>query len=248
MIRKTMIFLFTLALAFGCIPNTQSPLISPTVTSTEELPILSINDSEATPTPLPTVVVENDSNECDNPFYPVSDEATWEYEISSSGQATHTMSVDENDAFTITIQGGDSTFTIDGKCTDEGIVLMNTTGAATTYNGDQGSSVVSTTDVHGVTLPKDIKINDEWSQTINVKSGDYSSVIQTNYTALGFENITVPAGDFYVLKIEQSGYVEIFGKKVNMHGYQWFAEGVGTVKSAMDDAPSAELVSFDIPD
>jgi len=33
-----------------------------------------------------------------------------------------------------------------------------------------------------------------------------------------------------------------------MHGYQWFAEGVGTVKSAMDDAPSAELVSFDIPD
>jgi len=248
MIRKTMILLFALALASGCIPNTQSTLISPTVTSTEELPILSINDSEATPTPLPTVVVENDSNECDNPFYPVSDEATWEYEISSGGQATHTMSVDENDAFTITIQGGDSTFTIDGKCTDEGIVLMNTPGAATTYNGDQGSSVVSTTDVQGVTLPKDLKINDEWSQTIKVKVGENSSVIQSNYTALGFENITVPAGDFYVLKIEQSGYVEIFGQKVNMHGYQWFAEGVGTVKSAMDDSPSAKLVSFDIPD
>jgi hypothetical protein len=207
-----------------------------------------VETAQVTPPTVPTTSVENDDDECDNAFYPVSDEATWEYSLSSGVNAIHTMAVDDNDAFVLTVQGGDSTFTIDGKCTDEGIVLMNTTGATTTYTGDEGAAVVTTTDVSGVTLPKDIKINDEWSQTIHVKTGDYSSTIQSDYTALGFENITVPAGNFYVLKIEQSGYVEIFGQKVKMHGYQWFAEGVGTVKSAMDDSPVAELVSFDIPD
>ncbi len=248
MFRIKLILLFVLALVAGCKPNVPLMLVSPTATPTEELPELTVLPAEATPTPLPTLVTENDSEECDNPFYPVSDGATWEYELSSGSSATHTMVVDDNDAFIITIQGGDSIFTIDGKCENEGIVLMNAPGAATTYSGDQGSSILSTTYVSGVTLPKDIKVNDQWSQTINVRMGETTSVIQTDYTALGFENLTVQAGDFYVLKIEQSGYVELFGQKVMMHGYQWFAEGVGTIKSAMDDAPSAELVSYDIPD
>jgi hypothetical protein len=73
-------------------------------------------------------------------------------------------------------------------------------------------------------------------------------VIETNYTAVGFENITVPAGDFYALKVEQSGYVTVFGQKVDMHGFNWYAEGVGPIMSAMDGAPTVELLSYDIPD
>lgn len=240
--RKIFITILALAIMTGC--SSQEIIIS-TPTS---MALFTVETAQATLPVVPTTSIENDDDECDNAFYPVSDEATWEYSLSSGDNAIHTMAVDDNDAFIITIQGGNSTFTIDGKCTDEGIVLMNTSGATTTYTGDEGSAVVTTMDVTGVTLPKDIKINDEWSQTIHVKTGDYSSTIQSDFTVLGFENITVPAGDFYVLRIEQSGYVEIFGQKVKMHGYQWFAEGVGTVKSAMDDSPSAELVSYDIPD
>lgn len=251
MARKILTLIFILALASGCAPQAPAApaeMALPTITPTAELPALTVKTAEATYTPVPTTVVENNSDECDNPFYPVSDGATWEYSLSSGGSAVYVMAVDENGAFTFNIQGNESSFTIDGDCTDEGIVIMNAPGAMTTITDDAGNAVVSTTDVEGVTLPKDIKINDQWSQTINVVTGDQKSVVQTDYTAIGFENITVPAGNFYALKVEQSGYVEIFGQKVKMHGYQWFAEGVGTVKSAMDDAPSAELVSYDIPD
>lgn len=250
-------------LLFGCAstPNRSAPTVPVASTQlpaqpnslalstpTKDLGQMSAFATETSPTPLPTAMVQNDSNECENAFYPVADGATWDYKLSSGVEATHSMAVDDNNAFTITVTGGDSTFTVDGKCTDEGIVIMEAPGATTTYSGEQGSSVVSTADVSGVTIPKDIKINDTWSQTINVKIGENSSVIQSDYIALGFENISVPAGNFYVLKVEQSGYVEIFGQKINVHGYQWFAEGVGTVMSAMDGAPSVELVSYDIPD
>ena len=248
MMRRIMILFIALALMAGCTPNEPAAPVLPTATPTEELPVLIITPYESTATPLPTSVVENDSDECDNPFYPVSDGAVWEYDLSSGEHATHTMVVDENDAFTISIQGNASAFTIDGACTEEGIVLMDSNMITTTNTDDQGASMLTTRDASGVTLPKDIKINDVWSQTIHVTTGEYSSTIQTDYTAVGFENISVPAGYFYVLKIEQSGYVEIFGQKVDMHGYQWFAEGVGTVRSAMDGAPTAELVSYDIPD
>lgn len=251
MSRKIITTIIILIFASRCappvseVPNAQ---VSPGATPTKEFLELIVNTVVATFTPVPTRTVEFDSDECDNPFYPVSDEATWTYDLTGNGVAVHVMSVDEKGAFTLNIRGNDSSFSIEGDCTNEGIVIMNAPGANTTVSSSDGSAVVSTIDVEGVTLPKDIKINDQWSQTTNVTTDGKKSEIFTQYTALGFENISVPAGDFYVLKIEQSGYVTIFGQKINMHGFQWFAEGVGTVKSAMDDAPVAELVSYDIPD
>lgn len=246
--RKISVLVLFTALISACSTQTAMPN-PPTVMPTATLPPLSSTVIETTFTPAPTPeIVPNDNNECENAFYPVSDEATWVYDLSSGFSATHTMAVDEKDAFTITIQGGDSVFTVDGKCSDEGIILMDAPGAATTYSGEQGSSVVSTLDVVGVTLPKDVGIGQEWSQTINVTTGNSKATIETNYTAVGFENITVPAGNFYVLKVEQTGTVKMLGQTIAMHGFQWFAEGVGTVKSAMDGAPTAELDSYDIPD
>jgi len=251
MLRKTMILLFILALIAGCAPKSPAAPTEMTLTiatPTTELGELTVKTAEATFTPVPTTSIANDDDECDNPFYPVSDEATWTYSLSAGGSAVYVMAVDENGAFTLNIQGDDSSFTIDGDCTDDGIVIMNAPGAMTTVTDDEGNAVVSTIDVEGVTLPNDVKINDQWSQTINVLTGDQKSLIQTDYTAIGFENISVPAGEFYALKVEQSGFVEIYGQKVNMHGFQWFAEGVGTVKSEMDGATAVELVSYDIPD
>ena len=251
MAQRILTVIVVLVLVSGCTslaPDALAKVSPPTSTSTPEIPLLSVTTAEATFPPVPTTSINNEDDECDNPFYPVSDEATWTYNLTSGGTAVHVMAVDENGAFTINIQGNDSSFTIDGDCTDEGIVIMNAPGAKTTITDADGNAIVSTTDVKGVTIPNDIKINDQWSQTIQVTTGDQKSLIQTDYTAVGFENITVPAGNFYVLKVEQSGFVEIYGQKINMHGYQWFAEGVGTVKSAMDGAPAAELVSFDIPD
>lgn len=250
MTGKLFMIIIVLLLAAGCAPqalNAPKAMDEQTATPTVEMPVLEVKTAEATYTPVPTSATGFDSKECDNPFYPVSDEATWTYAISTGGKAEYRMAVDEKGAFTLNIQGDESAFTIDGDCTNEGIVIMNTAGAATTVSSSDGSAVVSTIDVKGVTLPNDIKLNDQWSQTITVTTEGKKSEIFTAYTALGFENITVPAGGFYALKVEQSGYVEIFGQKVKMHGYQWFAEGVGTVKSEMDGAPAVELVTYDIP-
>ena len=199
-------------------------------------------------TPIPNSTPEGDESECENPFYPVADEATWFFSVSTGGNTISTMSADDFGKFTITAEGANSTFTYDGQCDSEGVTIMDYPGAQTTYSGENGSSTVSTLTVSGVSLPNDIGQGQQWTQIITVTTEAGSSVIETNYTAVGFENITVPAGDFYALKVEQSGYVTVFGQKVDMHGFTWYAEGVGVVKSAMDGAPTVELTMYDIPD
>ncbi len=217
-------------------------------TPTEPYGGVVVNEFESTETPIANPTPEGDESACENAFYPVADEATWFFSISTGGNTISTMSADDFGKFTITAEGANSTFTYDGQCDSEGITIMDYPGAQTTYSGENGSSTVSTVSVSGVSLPNDIAQGQQWTQIITVTTDAGSSVIETNYTAVGFENITVPAGDFYALKIEQSGYVTIFGQKVEMHGFNWYAEGVGPVKSAMDGAPTVELTMYDIPD
>lgn len=240
MSKTSKVLLWLVLFVSGC----ASP-IQPAATPTQA--ILPVGTVLSTFTPQPITNSGGDEAECENPFYPVSDEAEWTYSSSAGGSSVNTMSADDFGKFTITIAGENSTFTVDGQCTAEGIVLMDTAGAATTYSGEYGSSTVATVTNSGVTLPKDVGQGEQWTQTINVTAGDQSSTIESNYTAVGFENISVPAGNFYALKVEQSGYVTVFGRKVEMHGFHWYAEGVGVVKSAMDGAPPVELVSYDIP-
>lgn len=247
MIRKVLTAIFIFAFFSGCAPQAPAAILA---TSTPTAPVF-IPATDIVPTATPTeapITKDGEEEECDHPFYPVRDGASWLYSLSSGGSAAHTLAVDENGAFIIQVAGDQSTFTIDGKCTEDGIVIMNAPGASTTYSGEEGGSVVQTIDMNGVTLPKELQVGKTWSQTINVTTGDSTSTIQADYTAVGFENLTVPAGNFYALKVEQSGYVKILGQTVDMHGFLWYAEGVGTVRSAMDGAPTVELVSYDIPE
>jgi hypothetical protein len=246
---KAILLSVILILVTGC---SSSPGASPfpsTATPTAEMAPADVAVSQITFTPeVPIPTPEGDSNECDNPFYPVTDEATWTYSISNGQNAIHTMSADDFGKFTINVQSSDISAAIEGQCTNEGIILMEVPGATTAVLSQDGSSTVSAVNVSGVTLPNDLGQGEQWSQIIDVTTQIGKSTIQTDYMALGFENISVPAGNFYSLKVEQSGYVTIHGQKVSMHGYQWLAEGVGVVKSAMDGAPSLELVSYDIPE
>lgn len=245
---KTFIILtVVLCITSACAPANSIPYL-PTATATSwNMPPMKVTEN-----PYPEVTSPptdpGDEDECDNPFYPVSDEAVWMYSHSDGTNSISTMSADDFGKFTITAEGAGSTFTIDGECMPEGIIIMSNPGAATTYSGEYGNSTVSTMDVSGVTLPKDVGQGDQWTQTITVTTEAGKSEIETNYTAVGFENISVPAGDFYALKVEQSGYVTVFNQKVAMQGVQWFAEGVGVVKSAMDGAPVVELASYEIPE
>ncbi len=245
--KPIVILLLTACLLAGCGSQAATPALS-TATPTPELGNVPIRDVQSTPTVEAGLPPEPDSQECDNPFYPVSDGATWTYSLSSGDSAVHTLSVDDGGSFVISVQSASTSASITGQCSPEGIVLMDSPGSLTSVSGENGSAGLITVNESGVTLPKDIGIGQTWTQSISMDTSMGKSTIDSEYTAVGFENITVPAGEFYVLKVEQNATVKILQQSIAMHGFQWYAEGVGVVKSAMDGAPSAELVSYDIPD
>jgi hypothetical protein len=236
-----------LIVVLGSACSSSGPDVVPSPAPRQSIGIIAVRATEAPSTAPALETSEGDKSACDNPFYPVADDATWMYASSDGTNSIDTMSADDFGNFTITIEAQGHTFTIDGQCTSAGIIIMNAPGAQTTVSGEGGSSTVSAVNVEGVTLPNDIGQGQQWSQIIEVTTDLGKSTIETHYTAVGFENITVPAGDFYVLKIEQTGTVTVLGRKVEMHGYQWLAEGVGVIRSAWDDAPYLELTMYDIP-
>ncbi len=154
--------------------------------------------------------------------------------------ATHSMTIADDGSFTLTVRSDDSTFTLDGTCGDDGVILMNVPGVSATYSSEDGGSTLSTTNVDGVTVPDDIQVGDDWSQTISVVGSSGSEVtlaatIETTYKALGYETVTVPAGTFYALKIEENGSLSMGGENTfDTHRSIWYAEDVGTVKSGSD--------------
>jgi len=231
----------------GCMGGAEKPL--PRALETPPSQFSADYSEDPKPTDEPIGLEPGDESECDNPFYPASDGATWTYLMSTGDEVIHTMEADDFGNFVIDVSTtGGSSAKIEGQCTEEGLVIMNTAGATTTVSDEDGGSSVSTVQSSGVSLPNDISIGEQWSQTIIASTQLGTSEIQSDYEAIGFENITVPAGNFYTLKVEQSGYVTLLGQKIAMHGFAWYAEGVGVVRSAMDDAPVIELVSYDIPD
>ncbi len=113
----------------------------------------------------------------------------------------------------------------------------------------EGSSATfETTQVVGVTLPSDVKPGDSWSQTFNItgiqtlpdgKVADSQGTATSNYTAIGLEMVTVPAGSFEALRVEVDFGMEV---EITMEGISvpfsmtssgpmWYAEGVGWVRS-----------------
>lgn len=194
---------------------------------------------------------ENDA--CDNIYYPIVDGASWTYDLSVGGQATYSMAVNEDRSFTITIQSKDSTVAMDGRCSDDGIVLLDVPGVSMAFNSDGSGSTMTTDAQDGVTLPKDIQLGDDWSQSISMTatSNDgqviLSAQVDTTYTALAYEQVDTPAGSFYALKVDQAGKMTMNGNDFDTHGFIWYAQGVGPVKSSIDDTNSTQLAAYNIP-
>lgn len=73
----------------------------------------------------------------------------------------------------------------------------------------------------------------------------------TNYNVIGKETITVPAGTFETLKIEQRASMVIQGKEILTDGLLWYALGVGNVQTETGlgggEKFLVRLISYDIP-
>ncbi len=251
--RKVITFLFCVIAISGCSQPQSSPTVppapvTPVIIQSQASPTVS---PPATPTPTPAAINNGPSNQpaqCKNPYYPVVNNATFFYHVSTGTNVIQTMRADNSSGvFTITVESSNLVADIEGQCTSEGIVLMQIPGSKTTTSSEYGSSTVATFTNSGVSLPNDVAPGSQWSQTLSVTTSTGTSLIESTYAAVGFENIVVPAGSFRALKVEQGGSVTVFGQKVTMHGFLWYVEGIGLVRSAMDGAPVLELTVYDFP-
>ena len=253
MFKKITILTTVLFLLSACGAPDTIPAI-PTATQSLDFGISATQNPVATPE---TAYQPNPNDPCNNQYYPIVNGATWTYQTTVQSNtptvATHAMSVVDDGSFTVTVQHADSVFTMDGTCGDDGVILMDVPGVSATYSGEGSGSTLSTTNDDGVTVPDDIQVSDDWSQTISVVGSSdgevtLSATIETTYKALGYEIVTVPAGTFNALKVEQNGSMTITGAPaLETHGFIWYAAGVGMVKSGLDGTYTIELVSYSIP-
>ena len=232
-----------------------------------------------TPTPAPgepTVApTAASSGLCANDFFPVVDGATWTY--ASSGSAadvswTSTITDVSDSNFTMTNQFDTLTATQQWSCTADGLAaLQYGSGPEATLLATGVTGSFETTGTSGVTFPTHLSAGDTWSQSFNIhgdmniaegQTATADGMVTQNYTAVGSEDVSVPAGDFSAMKVETSIN---FDMQITVNGLtvpfnikstetNWWAPGTGWVKSVStysiegsSSSSTTELQSFSIP-
>jgi len=208
---------------------------------------------------------------CANSYYPVREGATWSYNGTSSAAPaysyTDTITSIRADGFTLTTQYDNLTRTQEWSCTPDGISAVSMGGGLST---SMSTLVIETQSASGVTYPVSISPGDTWQHQIDFtgtmdmagEASEASGFVFSEFTALGTESITVPAGTFDAMKVE---VYTTFDALVNFQGTSvpvmfiststsWFTQGVGWIKSESNSefmgqatSETLELQSYSIP-
>jgi hypothetical protein len=209
-----------------------------------------VSSGEGIETEVQTPIAE--TSLCTNAYYPVVEGGTWNYFATvSTGDNysfTNTITSTRSDGFTLTIQFDDLTLTQEWTCSVEGILAIQMGGgnAGLLTTGDTRLEL-ETRNVSGVTYPSEILPGSTWNYsldftgTMNIagQTADVSGDTQSNYTAIGIESVTVPAGTFDAIKIEIPNTINITSTfqgttvpiTVNGTTTSWFAQGIGWIRS-----------------
>lgn len=186
---------------------------------------------------------------CDNPLYPVKQNATWTY---SSTNGTNTFNYTEtitqvtSTGFTITIQINDVTKKQNWSC--------ETGGLKATQFGLFNYAVTSSNilEITGVNLPKEIISGMQWLYSLKLENGNYTVIMQE----MGSEDVTTPAGTFSATKFQATHQFESVDASLNFSNAStvWYANNIGLIKFINDVKKSnetskstTELISYTIP-
>ncbi len=251
------------------------PSVSPTNTqSIETQTTATIAVAEATATLAGSTPVAGQGL-CTNVYYPVRQGATWTYK-STGGPAGEysfmdTITSARENGFTLTTQIGDLTRTQEWTCNADGLAALQLGGAPAAMLNSQNIQLnLDISNATGVTFPSQINPGDEWQQTMNVtgnvtmmnQEADATGNAQMNFSAMGNESVTVPAGTFDALKVAVDVTLNVDATyegitlPVSFSGEYtyWFAPGVGWVKSSgtgnvlgSSFTDTTELQSYSIP-
>lgn len=247
----------------------------PTETAIMQEPLSTETSAAENPSDTGSGMPVAGSGLCANAYYPVREGATWTYASSGGPMGgygfTDTITSVREDGFTLTSQFDELTRTQEWACRTEGLVALQLGGtSAATINTQDVQVTLDVDNVRGVTFPVEISPGDTWQHALEFTGHmvvasqqiEANGSAQSNFTAVGYETVTVPAGTFDALKIRVDTTIDIngvfqgisFPLHVSTPYDYWFVQGVGWVKASgtgdiggQPFTETIELQSYNIP-
>jgi hypothetical protein len=263
----TMLVLASLACSLGSAspsapPSaaTSAPSTNPTVESAPANP----TDAPSTAAPAAPTQAAPAASPCANPYYPIAEGASWQYQLSGTSSGTFTRSIvslrengfDDQDVFSAgTTRRGS------WECQQGSLISLTPSGGASVSVADEQANFVIESN-SGLTFPTNPQPGAAWTQTLvyigqhNIGGANVDSrtVMNLSCRAIGAETVSVPAGGFDALRVDCSTRFEISFSgttvSINDTSSAWYAPGVGVVKSSSsNEMGSTEfvLLSYSIP-
>jgi hypothetical protein len=210
---------------------------------------------EITPTP---------SAQCSNPYFPIAVGDLWEYSGNNSlvGAYTRTDNVTsaQTTSFTLATSVGSVSYSVIFDCSSTGLTAENPIQqyAGALLSSPDAPVRVKMTSNSGTSLPAMIIPGDTWQQTADWQATsprlNINGRFVFDYSAAGYENVTVPAGQFNTLRVDAIIHVEVTSLHVPVGTFtttSWWAAEVGLVKSegishvtGVDFTDSMQLTKF----
>ena len=201
-----------------------------------QTPEAQVNTIVDTPTPIPSL--------CDNLYFPNKVGDTWEYagNTSATGAFNRTDSITNSGDQSFSVQStvSEISYPVDYSCTEAGLVAVNPIqqylGAIlTSLNGQIELNLVSNS---GISLPSQVNPGDSWQQIVewegSAQGMSTNGRLVFDYSAAGYETLTVPSGTYEALRVNTSIRIEISNFRIQYGTYNitsWMAPNVGTIKS-----------------
>jgi hypothetical protein len=195
--------------------------------------IASLPDVSPTPVPL-----------CSNQYLPNAAGDTWNYSGNNTAigayNRTDTLTSSSNNAFTVETTLANVTYSLNYTCSSAGLTatdpIQQYVGAL--LSGPDAPVSVKLTSSSGITLPASITPGDTWQQTADWQASskdlNLNGRFVFDYTAAGYENVTVPFGTFNALRVDATIRIEVSGFRILAGTYTtttWMVPDVGIVKS-----------------
>ena len=234
-----------------------------------------VTETASAPSTSTEIASTSNTGLCGNRYFPVREGATWTYKNTGSPagefQFTDRVSSVRADGFTLTSQLGNSAWTQEWACQQEGLVALQLGGAPAMTLTAQGIRLdLEVNNVSGVTFPRDIAAGNQWQHTLDFdgqvemagQAGNAQGTALTRFTVLGNETVTVPAGTFDAVKIQVEPTLDInvgfqlLSIPVTISGTYtyWFVQDVGWVKASGTGnfagqtlSETIELQSYHVP-
>lgn len=209
-----------------------SPLAANPTLTVQSLPVAQ-NPTEPVP-PVSAV------GHCQNPYYPVVQGATWQYQISGTSSDTFVQTIqvredgfDDQDVFSsgATCQGS-------WRCQQGNLISLSAGSNPSVALSDQMNFTFPVESNTGISFPADPQPGAEWTQTI-VYGGQSDiggttvalrNTMQLSCKTIGVERVSVPGGDREALRVDCTTRFDISfagatALRTTTTGSAWYAPG-----------------------